>query len=389
MFAALFFASALAGPLAPQDVSNPRHADRWVSDEAGLIDAVSEATLNSLLEELHRDLTVEVAVVTAADVQGTPKRFAADLFNHWQLGNREANNGLLVVMVVDERRLEMETGYGLEAILPDGWLGLMQADAMVPLFKSGDFGGGLLNGIRRIDERLRANPEAARLGTAGAVTTGDWEPPAVAGLSQEALETANIERALKEMEDFRNGGVNLLDLGLGFGFGGLGLVLLNVLVRRRRRFCPSCKTTMRLLDDLEEDEHLDEGQEKEEKLCSRDWLVRLCDTCGYVGLHGATVWFSGFRKCPQCSHRTLKRIKKVLSHATYSSGGRVRRTDDCKHCSHHRTHTYRTAKLEHSSSSSSSWSSSSSSSSSSGSSYSGGSSFGGGSSGGGGAGSSW
>ena len=267
MFAALFLASALAGPLAPEDISNPRHSERWVSDEAGIIDELSEAAINGLLEQLHKDLTVEIAVVTVMDVQGTPKQFSTSLFNHWNLGQRETNNGLLVVMVMDERRLEMETGYGLEGVLSDGWLGLMQADAMVPSFKNGDFGGGLLVGVTRINERLRAHPEAARLGTGGAVATGDWERPEFGDLGDEPG-SAHGNR------------FNAVELGLGFGLGGTILVLMSLLAGRRRRTCPGCKTTMRLLDELEEDEHLDEGQEKEEELGSRDWFVRLCETCG-------------------------------------------------------------------------------------------------------------
>jgi len=70
MFAALFLACAFAGSLALEDISNPRISQRWVSAEAGIIDDLPEAILNNLLETLHRDLTVEVAVVTVNDGDG-------------------------------------------------------------------------------------------------------------------------------------------------------------------------------------------------------------------------------------------------------------------------------------------------------------------------------
>src|SRR5690606_25800248 len=120
-----------------EEVPNPRQQNSWISDTAGIISPESESRLNALLEQINREREAEIAVVTVDDVDGTPKQFATKLFNHWGIGSAERDDGVLFLLVMNERRLEVEVGYGLEATLPDGWLGSMQTSSMVPRFKQG------------------------------------------------------------------------------------------------------------------------------------------------------------------------------------------------------------------------------------------------------------
>lgn len=348
--------------LTPADVPNPRASGGWVSDGANVIAADAEQRINGRLDALARDLGVEVALVTVQDVDGTPKEFATELFNRWGVGNKEANNGLLVLLVMGQRRLEMETGYGLEPILPDGWLGSMQQEAMVPAFKRGAFGEGLEVGLQRVEERIRANPEEAREGTRGG--------GAVAAVG---------------------GGVAHASSGYGMWvtIGGAGLLVflafiaLGALLAKRERTCPKCRIDMRLLDEVEDDAKLEPGQVVEEKIGSVDYRVYICGKCQLSRVVANRKWFSGYSKCPECKYRTVWQRSQTIVHATYEHGGEVRVEQQCKHCHHAASWIRYTSRLESSSSSSSSSFDSSSSSSSSS------SSFGGGSSGGGGAGSSW
>ncbi len=356
------FALTLLAALTVEQVPNPRPSGSWVSDQADILPTESERRMDQRLSALERDLGVEIAVATVRDIDREPKDFATRLFAHWGIGKAGADNGLLVLLVADRRRLEMETGYGLEAILPDGWLVVMQNEAMLPAFRGGDYAGGIEAGLARIDQRLREHPDEAR----GRAATAAGPRPLLGSDRPEAVGPA-----------IAGGGVVVV----------LALLLLIRRWRRRQRTCPQCQIEMRLLDEVEDDSHLDAGQRTEERLGSVDYRVYICGRCQHSKTVAHTRWFSGYSRCPACHYRTLASRSVTLVNATYDHGGQVQVDETCQQCPHRRRYIRHTAALTPPSSSSSSSSSGfSSGSSSSGSS---GGSFGGGRSGGGGAGSSW
>lgn len=95
-----------AAPMSIDEVPNPRDRDGWVTDHAGLLEPGQERQLDELLGQVHAETGAEVAVVTVEDTLDEPKAFATGLFNHWGLGDATANNGVLVLLVLDRRRLE-------------------------------------------------------------------------------------------------------------------------------------------------------------------------------------------------------------------------------------------------------------------------------------------
>lgn len=343
-----------------QEVSNPR-PDGWVTDMANVLDEDQEAALNLQIDSLHDDLGVEVAVVTIGNSgDRTPKQFATALFNTWGIGSAERNDGLLVLLALEQRRLEMETGYGLEAPLPDGWLGAMQATHMVPAFKEGAYGDGLVAGLDQVDRRLR--DQADRI---GASDFGADTRPTDVGDS-----AAGEGLPVKEVVAVGGGGLAL---------GGLSLGLMGW--RRRRPKCETCGEKMVLLSEEEEDAHLTEGQQMEEVVRSSQWLVFWCAPCEAVQTRQLRRWFSGYDQCPSCFHRTRRTTSTVEVAATEYSTGRRRVNESCAHCPHSASYTRVIPRRPKQSSSSSSGGGFSS--------GGGGGGFGGGSSGGGGAGSSW
>ena len=204
--------------------------------------------LNTTLHALEDDLQVEVAVVTVDDVAGSPREFAMNLGNHWGLGDAQTNNGLVVLLVVGKRRLEMQTGYGLEKALDEGWLTQMQEAHMVPAFKRGDFGAGLVAGIGQVDRRLRRDPDATREGARAPASGLDQDPAS----SSPRWPAVPLE-------------VAVLGVGGATG-GGLLLSVLGLRHRRRQRTCPMCGVYMPMLDEVSDDAHLSEGQRTEEEI---------------------------------------------------------------------------------------------------------------------------
>jgi uncharacterized protein len=386
---------ALTLYLAAQSVTgltDPRPAS-LVVDQAGVIDDATEARIDAVLLALRRDRGTEVALVTVDDVDGATKAFATALYNHWQLGSAANSDGVLVLMVMGQRRLEIETGDGMQTSLPSWWLADMQKDTMVPRFKAKDIAGGLELGIAAIDERLRALPgEGERdvkpgeyrsdgtlvdngTGTAagGTAPVGVMppEPPPSTPPPPSANEPSTAEYVV--------GG------GVAAGAVGGGGVLAVFLARRRRQ-CSKCKIKMLPLDEVADDAHLDAGQRTEERIGSVNYEVLICARCQASRTLRHSKWFSGRSRCSACGYKTEKSTSVTLVQATYDSGGSVQVTEDCANCNRHYTYTRSTARLTRPSSSSSSsssggssWSSSSSSSSHSS----------GGHSSGGGAGSSW
>src|SRR5439155_22521929 len=119
------------GAASVADVPSPR-PHGWVTDQAGVLDAAGAQQIDAIAGRLHADRGIELAVVTVDDVQGTPKKFATALFQRWGIGSAQTNNGVLVLLVTGKRRLEIETGRGVEPALTAAWLADMQASTMVP-----------------------------------------------------------------------------------------------------------------------------------------------------------------------------------------------------------------------------------------------------------------
>lgn len=159
LFVTLFVAQLFIAPLWAQ---NPYpQVQGWVNDFAQVIDAPTEAKLNTLLADVNRQTTAEIAVVvvktTAPD---TPKQYVTALFNQWGVGRRGADNGVMILLALSDRRVEIETGYGVEDILPDGKVGEIIRTSMVPYFRRQQWGEGLLAGSQQIARILQQDYQA-------------------------------------------------------------------------------------------------------------------------------------------------------------------------------------------------------------------------------------
>ena len=145
----LLFASMSALAVAPSDIREPEsYGNLFVSDTADIISSTSEKELDEALSQYHQATGIQVAVVTTTDTSGSasPRTFANKVFESFELGDPELDNGLLMLLSVDDRRIEFETGYGLEGLLPDVTQYRIQQKFMIPLFKQGDYEQGLLDG---------------------------------------------------------------------------------------------------------------------------------------------------------------------------------------------------------------------------------------------------
>ena len=134
----------------------------FVNDFAQVIDQRTRAELNSIAEGLRDSQGIEVAVVTINSAQpDTPKQYATQLFNEWGIGGPE-DSGLLILLAVEDREIQVEVGYGLEGVLPDGKVGGILDDAVIPYFAEGDFAKGLLEGTKAFAKALSGESYSRR-----------------------------------------------------------------------------------------------------------------------------------------------------------------------------------------------------------------------------------
>jgi len=136
----------------------PQLTDDPVNDFAHVIGAVSTQGIERLSRSLKKATgdVVIVATVPTIEGYGSIEEYATKLFENYGkgIGEKNKDNGVLIVLALKERRVRIETGYGLEQFITDLFAGETIRQYMVPEFRSGGYGQGLLNGTARIVGRV-------------------------------------------------------------------------------------------------------------------------------------------------------------------------------------------------------------------------------------------
>ena len=137
-----------------------------VNDFAGLLKPDQRQSLETLLDDLERETTAEVAVVTIRTLGGVSvEEYANRLFNAWGIGKKGQDNGVLILVASRDREMRIEVGYGVEGILPDGLAGEVIRETFTPRFRDNQYAEGLLEGTARVVDIVRRNerPTAEQL----------------------------------------------------------------------------------------------------------------------------------------------------------------------------------------------------------------------------------
>ena len=129
-----------------------------VVDQAGMIDAATEQGLVARLEAFEAKSSDQIVVATLESLDGdTIEDFANRQFREWGLGQAGEDNGILLLVARDDRKMRIEVGYGLEGTLTDLHSKLIIENTMVPAFRAGDFSGGISKAIDDIIMVLEGN----------------------------------------------------------------------------------------------------------------------------------------------------------------------------------------------------------------------------------------
>src|SRR3990172_9642452 len=136
----------------------PNFQDKYANDCAHLFTDNEVQQLRTLLYEVEQNTTAEVVVVTINTTSPlSPAQYRTELFNYWKIGKEDKDNGLLILYALNENRIEVETGYGLEGILPDSKLGRMLDDYYVPYRDNGNVSQGIILFTQEVAKVIQAN----------------------------------------------------------------------------------------------------------------------------------------------------------------------------------------------------------------------------------------
>lgn len=126
-----------------------------VVDGAALLTAAERASLEQALKAHEEATTNQVVVVTLASLEGVPiEEYGYQLGRHWQIGQKGKNNGVLLIVAPSARKVRIEVGYGLEGVLTDAVSRVIIETIIVPAFRSGQMGPGIVAGTGAILKTL-------------------------------------------------------------------------------------------------------------------------------------------------------------------------------------------------------------------------------------------
>jgi len=133
-----------------------------VYDGAEILSPTTEAELDQRLRDYNRDTGRAIIVATIPSLGGeTIEPYATGLFSHWGIGGEKRDQGLLLLIAKEDRKLRIEVGYGLHPWFGGIMSGRVINDVIVPRFKQGDFDGGVTQGVDAILVHLAKSPEDA------------------------------------------------------------------------------------------------------------------------------------------------------------------------------------------------------------------------------------
>ncbi|MBB3764125.1 TPM domain-containing protein [Sphingomicrobium lutaoense] len=156
--------AALGQPAYAQDIDFPPTPENsWILDQGQFLTDAEELALNRKLQASFDASGRPIYIVTVPNLQGrTIEEYGYRLGREWGIGDAEEDNGVLLTIAREERRMRIDTGYGARVFLPDIIAGRIIRNDITPLFKQGQFAAGIDAGVDSMLEALALSPEEAQ-----------------------------------------------------------------------------------------------------------------------------------------------------------------------------------------------------------------------------------
>lgn len=359
----LVLAAAAAGAVTVDEVRNVHLTDahRYVTDQAGALSPATVTRLDDAIGRLWDNTTTELAVVVVDQIDPStdPDRFATDLFEKWQIGRSDKDNGVLMLISTGDRKAVIRTGYGAEGALPDIIAGRIIRNEMAPRFAEGDYDAGTLAGVAAISERLSdpavaeelrsALPRDSRVSASHgdeltsedifgmylnfAITIGIVTFCWVAYTMFHTRGRSESER-YQALDRIRDTVALIAFLSIGMGLPALLLLLWKRRrIRYHKRMCGNCGHRMQLLDEETDNRYLTPAEDAEERINSIDYDVWMCPDCNNTEVIPYVNTKAAYTECPRCHARALSLVdSRTTTVPTTRSEGEITDTYACKAC---------------------------------------------------------
>lgn len=163
LFLALLLATGSSVAQAIAAESLPSAPLRYVTDEAGVISPGLLAQLNQRLAAFEKQTSNQiVAVVYPKLPEGVSlEDYTQSLYQAWKIGTKKNSNGVLMLVFVQDRKVRIQTGYGLEGAMPDALCSRIIRETMAPAFRAGNYGAGLASGITAVMQATKGEYKGA------------------------------------------------------------------------------------------------------------------------------------------------------------------------------------------------------------------------------------
>ena len=134
-----------------------------IVDQAGLLNSEDIAQITRELHALEKKTTDQIVVVTVKSLEGYPiEEYGYKLGRAWGIGQKDKDNGIILLVAPNERKVRIEVGRGLEGQMTDIMSKLIVQNAILPRFRRGDFSGGIKMGVRDIKDVILGDAEAVK-----------------------------------------------------------------------------------------------------------------------------------------------------------------------------------------------------------------------------------
>ncbi len=362
--------AATATTYTVDQVPNVHLADRnrYVSNPDGILSPEAAAGIDSSLKSVWDATSAEVVVVAIDDISPDTDidRFATDLFSSWGIGKKDKDNGLLLLIVKDQRKAVIRTGYGMEGTVPDILAGKIIRHAMAPRFREGDYNGGTVEAVSQLAQAI-TSPEAREelmSKYANDADAGQDEPDLFAlfliwaGVLtliililfiREVVSTRRMDRFDRYQKLDRLSVPTLIITFLALGAPLIVYIPLRLMLRRLRRekrMCPNCGHSMNLVDEEHDNFYLTPAQDTEERINSVDYDVWLCQQCGETDILPYVNKSSSYTVCPVCHARACTlRTDRIIAQPTTVTEGYGIKEYECHNCRNRTQKRYNIAKL--------------------------------------------